>query len=87
SGSEKWTSDSGSTSSVTNDKSLMYDLRDAEANREFIQIGDKGMIPVLGVGRINLRFHMNDGDGNVQDCDVQLRDVLYAPQMGFNLFS
>ncbi|CAN0459664.1 unnamed protein product, partial [Scytosiphon promiscuus] len=85
--SEKWTSDSGSTSSVTNDKSLMYDLRDAEANREFIQIGDKGMIPVLGVGSINMRFHMYDGDGNVKNCDVQLKDVLYVPQMGFNLFS
>ncbi|CAM9594139.1 unnamed protein product, partial [Hapterophycus canaliculatus] len=54
-GSEKWTSDSGSTSYVTYDKNIMYDLRDAESNREFIQIGDKGMIPVVAVGSINLR--------------------------------
>ncbi|CAN0143802.1 unnamed protein product, partial [Hapterophycus canaliculatus] len=85
--SEKWTSDSGSTSYVTYDKNLMYDLRQAEPNREFIQIGDKGMIPVSAIGSMNLRFHMFDGDGYVRDFDVQLKDTLYAPQIGFNLFS
>ncbi|CAN0444181.1 unnamed protein product, partial [Hapterophycus canaliculatus] len=45
------------------------------------------MIPVVAVGSMNLRFHMFDGDGYVRDFDVQLKDVLYAPQIGFNLFS
>ncbi|CAN0321576.1 unnamed protein product, partial [Scytosiphon promiscuus] len=75
-----WTLDSGSTSSVTYNRHLMYDLRPAETNREFIQIGDKGMIPVEGIiGSINLRFHMSDEDGNLRDFDVQLKDVLLAP--------
>ncbi|CAM9546279.1 unnamed protein product, partial [Hapterophycus canaliculatus] len=86
-GSEKWTSDSGSTSSVTNDRSLMYDLSPAEDNREFIQVGDGRMVPVQAVGSVNLRFHMSDEHGNVPDFDVHLKDVLYAPQFGFNLFS
>ncbi|CAN0299548.1 unnamed protein product, partial [Scytosiphon promiscuus] len=85
--SEKWTSDSGSTSSITHDSSMMFDMQKPEPHRAFIQIGDKGMIPVEGIGKLNLLFHQRRDDGSLFDLNVQMKNVLYVPKIGFHLFS
>ena len=65
---EEWLLDSGATSGVTYDNSLMTDMR--PSNRK-IEIGNGDMIETLGQGTVTLM----DNDGKL----VSFTDVYYAP--------
>ena len=34
----------------------MFNVRDVNPNEEFVQIGDKGLMPVVAIGSVLLRF-------------------------------
>ncbi|KAI2493888.1 PIF1-like helicase [Fragilaria crotonensis] len=65
---EEWLLDSGATSGVTYDKTLMTDMR--PSNRK-IEIGNGDMVETLGQGTVTL----TDNDGTL----VSFTDVYYAP--------
>ena len=57
-GSKRWQADTGASASITNDRSNMFNVRDVNPNEEFVQIGDKGLMPVVAIGSVLLRFEM-----------------------------
>ena len=75
-GTEEWLLDSGATSGVTYDNSLMTDMR--PSNRK-IEIGNGDMIETLGQGTVTLM----DSDGKL----VSFTDVYYAPEFTKHIVS
>ena len=86
-GSEKWASDSGATTSVNNDISMLYVLRKPEPWRDFIPLDNTMLVRVEAIGGVDLRFHQRDVNGHSYDFDAQFQQVLFSPKIGFNLFS
>ena len=76
-----WIGDSGATSRITRRADLMYDTRPPSPHRSTIILGDGSIKKVLFVGKLDLVFHSRT------DYPVTLHDVLFVPDMGFNLFS
>ena len=87
-GSERWQADTGASASITNDRSNMFNVREVNPNEEFVQIGDKGLMPVVAIGSVLLRFvFLREGDDREHKVETQVDNVLVVPGMGFNLFS
>ena len=62
-GSERWQADTGASASITNDRKNMFNVRVVNPNEEFVQIGDKGLMPVVATGSVLLRFvFLREGD-------------------------
>ena len=63
-------------------------MREVNPNQEFIQIGNKGLMPVVAIGNVLLRFvSLREGDDREHKVVTQVDNVLVVPGMGFNLFS
>ena len=65
----------------------MFNVRDVNPNEEFVQIGDKGLMPVVAIGSVLLRFVFLREDDSEHKVETQVDNVLVVPGMGFNLFS
>ena len=66
----------------------MFNVREVNPNEEFVQIGDKGLMPVAAIGSALLRFvFLREGYDRVHKVETQVDNVLVVPGMGFNLFS
>ena len=86
-GSERWQADTGASASITNDRSNRFNVREVNPNEEFVQIGDKGLMPVVAIGSVLLRLvFLREGDDREHNDETQVDNVLVAG-MGFNLFS
>ena len=70
---------------MSNNKKGMYNIR--YPTDQYIQIGDSGLIRVEAIGDVNLVFHQLDEHGNPEDVVACVKDVIYTPWLGFNLFS
>jgi hypothetical protein len=77
----RWFVDSGATRHLCSQAELLKDLK-GEADVKRIFIGDGSSLDVLGSGSINL--HMGTGE---QRTLVEIKDVLYVPQLAGNLLS
>ena len=87
-GSERWQADTGASASITNDRKNMFNVRDVNPNEEFVQIGDKGLMPVVAIGSVLLRFvFLREGDDREHKVETQVDNVLVVRGTGFNLFS
>ena len=63
-------------------------MRDVNPDEEFVQIGDKGLMPVVAIGSVLLRFvFLRERDDREHKVETQVDNVLVVPGMGFNLFS
>ena len=86
--SERWQADTGLSASITNDRRKMFNVRYVNPNEEFVQIGDKGLMPVVAIGSVLLRFvFLQEGDDREHNVETQVDNVLVVRGMGFNLFS
>ena len=66
----------------------MFNVRDLNPNEEFVQIGDKRLMPVIAIGSVLLRFvFLREGDDREHKVGSQVDNMLAVPGMGFNLFS
>ena len=66
----------------------MFNVRDLNPNEEFVQIGDKRLMPVIAIGSVLLRFvFLREGDDREHKAETQVENVRVVPGMGFNLFS
>ena len=65
----------------------MFNVRDVNPNEEFVQIGGKGLMPVVAIGSVLLRFVFLREDDRDHKVETQVDNVLVVPEMGFNLFS
>ena len=66
----------------------MFNVRVVNPNEEFVQIGDKGLMPVVAIGSVLLKFvFLREGDDREHKVETQVDNVLVVPGMGFNLFS
>ena len=66
----------------------MFNVRDVNPNEDFVQIGDKGLMPVVAIGSVFLRFvFLREVDDREHKVETQVDNVLVVPGMGFNLFS
>ena len=65
----------------------MFNVRDVNPNEEFVQIGGKGLMPVVAIGSVLLRFVFLREDDREHKVETQVDNVLVVPGMGFNLFS
>ena len=87
-GSEKLQADTGASASITNDTSNMFNVREVNPSEEFVQIGDKRLMPVVAVGSVLLQFvFLREGDVREHKVETQVDNVLVLPEMGFDLFS
>ena len=63
-------------------------MRKVNPNEEFVQIGDKMLMPVVAIGSVLLRFgFLREGDDREHKVETHVDNVLVVPGMGFNLFS
>ena len=63
-------------------------MREINPNEEFVQIGNKGLMPVVAIGSVLLRFvFLQEGDDREHNVETQVDNVLVVRGMGFNLFS
>ena len=66
----------------------MFNVRDVNPMEEFVPIGDKGLMPVVAIGSVLLRFvFLREGDDREHKVGSQVDNMLAVPGMGFNLFS
>ena len=66
----------------------MFNVREVNTNEEFVQIGDQGMMSVVAIVIMLLRFvFLREGDDREHKVETQVDNVLVVPRMGFNLFS
>ena len=62
-------------------------MREVNPNQEFIQTGNKGLMPVVAIGNVLLRFvFLREGDDREHKVVTQVDNVLVVPGMGFNCF-
>ena len=72
-GGERWQADTGASASITNDRKNMFNVRDVNPNEEFVQIGDKGLMPVVAIGSVLLRFvFLREGDDREHKVETQV---------------
>ena len=62
-------------------------MREVNSNEEFEQIGNKGLMPIVAIGSVLLRFVFLQGDDREHKVETQVDNVLVVPGMGVNLFS
>ena len=63
-------------------------MRKVNPNEEFVQIGDKMLMPVVAIGSVLLRFgFLREGDDREHKVETHVDNVLVVPGMGLNLFS
>ena len=86
-GSERWQADTGASASITNHRSDIFNVREVNSNEEFEQIGNKGLMPIVAIGSVLLRFVFLQGDDREHKVETQVDNVLVVPGMGVNLFS
>ena len=86
-GSERWQAHTGASASITNDRNNMFNVREVNPDEEFVQIGDKGLMPVAAIGGVLLRFVFLRGDDREHKAEMQVDLVLVIPGMEFNWFS
>ena len=55
-GGERGQADTGASASITNDRRNMFNMRGVNPNEEFVQISGKGLMPVVAIGSVLLRF-------------------------------
>jgi hypothetical protein len=77
-----WTVDSGSTRHVAYQKDWFATFEKREGHN--ITVGGKHKIPIVGAGTVKMKVYDDDRQ---QHKVIELRDVLYAPELKFNLFS
>ena len=65
----------------------MFNVREVNPDEEFVQTGDKGLMPVVAIGSVLLRFIFLREDDREHKVETQVDNVLVVPGMGFNLFS
>ena len=66
----------------------MFNVREINPNEEFVQIGNKVLMPVVAIGSVLLRFvFLREGHDREHKVETQVDNVLLVPGMGFNLFS
>ena len=50
-----------------------FNVRDVNPNEEFVQIGDKGLMPVVAIGSVLLRFvFLREGDDREHKVETQV---------------
>ena len=63
-------------------------MRKVNPNEEFVQIGDKMLMPVVAIGSVLLRFgFLREGDDREHKAETQVDIVHVVPGIGFNLRS
>ena len=77
-----WTVDSGATCLVCNGKDLFIDITQLKEAQK-ITVGDGFSVEAIGRGTVELFINILNNE--VQHC--QLFDILYVPQMFYNLLS
>ncbi|GMF51231.1 unnamed protein product [Phytophthora fragariaefolia] len=75
-----WTIDTGCTRHVTHESHWFADIATSGGS---ITVGGKNQIPIEGIGRVELA--VIDSKGNPKT--LTLHEILYAPQLHFNLLS
>ena len=70
---------------MSNNKEGTYNIR--HPIDQYIQKGDSGLIRVEAIGDVNLVLYQLDEHGNPEDVVACVRDLIYTPSLGFNLFS
>ena len=76
-----WIADSGASCHMTHDRTRMYNARPPPPGRETITIGDRRRIKVEYIGNMDVILH------GKSDQRITLIDVVYVPDLGFNLYS
>ena len=76
-----WIADRGASCHMTHDRTRMYNARPPPPGRETITIGDRRRIKVEYIGTMDVIFH------GKSDQRITLVDVVYVPDLGFNLDS
>jgi len=76
-----WIVDSGATSHMTNNRNLFTTFQSCDG--ENVCVGDGHTLTVEGKGKVNISFKLKNN--NVQK--LQLNDVLYIPEISYNLLS
>ena len=76
-----WIADSDASCHMTHGRTRMYNARPPPPGRETITIGDRRRIRVEYIGNMDVIFH------GKSDQRITLIDVVYVPDLGFNLFS
>ena len=77
-----WIVDSGATCHMCNDKSLIADIKDIEGTQD-ITLGDGYALNATAKGTVELKKYL--ANGKSQKC--RLHDVLYVPELSYNLLS
>ena len=55
----------------------MFNVRYVNPNEEFVQIGDKGLMPVVAIGSVLLRFvFLQEGDDREHNVETQVDNCL-----------
>ena len=76
-GSERWQADTGASASITNHRSDIFNVREVNSNEEFEQIGNKGLMPIVAIGSVLLRFvFLREGDGREHKVEMQVDNCL-----------
>ena len=78
-----WVVDSGATAHMTPNKHLLSDYTPIQQGERYIVLADKSRIAVHGVGSC----HITLTNSNNKPVNVCMANVLYAPQLTFQLFS
>ena len=76
-----WIDDSGATTHMTRNADMMYNTRSPSPHGLRIILEDGSIKKVQFVGKLDLVFHSRT------DYPVTLHDVLFVPDLGFDLFS
>ena len=78
---ESWIVDSGATCHLCNDRSMFTVFNDLESPQEIV-LGDRHTLDAVGIGDVILNLVVNG-----KNKRRRLRDVLYVPQLVYNLLS
>ena len=77
-----WLIDSGATSHMINDKSVLRNYESFDSP-QLVCLGDGHLVKALGAGNLFVKIHTS----SESDCKFTISDVLYVPQLTNNLFS
>ena len=79
---DSWVIDSGATCHVCNDDKLFNNIRYLKEPQE-VTLGDGHILEAIGIGVVELQANL--ADEKTRRCKPH--DVLYVPQLSYNLFS
>ena len=77
-----WIVDSGATSHMCNDQSMLTELKQLDKNQE-VTLGDGSTLNVTGEGTVDMNMVLKEGI--TRECT--LKKVLYVPKLAYNLVS